>query len=219
MFEAVFILTTIDAGTRVGRFMLQDFLGHFWKPMGRTSWYPSVLLSSALIVAGWGYFLYVGVIDPNGGINILWPLFGIANQMLAAIALSVATGILIKSGRFRYSWVTGGPLAWLAIVTTVAAWQKVMSPDPALGFFSAAADLADKLASGALPAARAAVAPKLIFNQQLDGWLTIVFSVIVWLVIADMLRVALRAARGLPTLASSEAPHVARAPVIGGSGS
>jgi carbon starvation protein len=219
MFEAVFILTTIDAGTRVGRFMLQDFLGHFWKPLGRTSWYPSVLLTSALIVAGWGYFLYVGVIDPNGGINILWPLFGIANQMLAAIALSVATGILIKSGKLKYSWVTGGPLAWLAIVTTVAAWQKIMSPDPALGFFAGAADLASKLASGVLPAARAAVAPKLIFNQQLDGWLTIMFTVIVWLVIADMLRVAIRAARGLPTLSSSEAPRVARIPAVGGSGS
>jgi len=219
MFEAVFILTTIDAGTRVGRFMLQDFLGHFWKPLGRTSWYPSVLLTSALIVAGWGYFLYVGVIDPNGGINILWPLFGIANQMLAAIALSIATGILIKSGKLRYSWVTGGPLAWLAIVTTVAAWQKITSPDPALGFFAGAADLAGKLASGVLPAARAAAAPKLIFNQQLDGWLTIIFSVIVWLVILDMLRVAIRTARGLPTLASSEAPHVARLPAVGGSGS
>jgi carbon starvation protein len=216
MFEAVFILTTIDAGTRVGRFMLQDFLGHFAKPLGRTSWYPSVLLSSALIVAGWGYFLYVGVIDPNGGINILWPLFGISNQMLAAIALSVATGILIKSGKLKYSWVTGGPLAWLAIVTTVAAWQKITSTDPTLGFFSGAADLANKLASGALPAARAAVAPKLIFNQQLDGWLTIFFTVIVWLVIADMLRVSIRAARGLPTLASSEAPRVVRMPAVGG---
>ena len=219
MFEAVFILTTIDAGTRVGRFMLQDFLGHFWKPLGRTSWYPSVLLTSALIVAGWGYFLYVGVIDPNGGINILWPLFGIANQMLAAIALSVATGIIIKSGKIRYSWVTGGPLAWLAIVTTVAAWQKITSTDPTLGFFSGAADLADKLARGVLPAARVASAPKLIFNQQLDGWLTILFTVIVWLVIIDMLRVALRAARGLPLRASSEAPHVARLPLASGSGS
>ncbi len=219
MFEAVFILTTIDAGTRVGRFMLQDFLGHFWKPLGRTSWYPSVLFTSALVVAGWGYFLYVGVIDPNGGINILWPLFGIANQMLAAIALSVATGILIKSGKLKYAWVTGGPLAWLAIVTTVAAWQKITSSDPTLGFFSGAADLAHKLAIGALPAARAAVAPKLIFNQQLDGWLTIFFSVIVWLVIADMLRVAIRSVRGQPTLASSEAPHVARISAVGGSGS
>ncbi len=216
MFEAVFILTTIDAGTRVGRFMLQDFLGHFWKPMGLTSWYPSVLLASALIVAGWGYFLYVGVIDPNGGINILWPLFGIANQMLAAIALSVATGILIKSGKLKYSWVTGGPLAWLAIVTTVAAWQKITSTDPTLGFFAGAADLADKLAQGVLPAARAAVAPKLIFNQQLDGWLTIFFTVIVWLVILDMLRVAIRKTRGLPTLANSEAPRVVRLPAVGG---
>jgi carbon starvation protein len=214
MFEAVFILTTIDAGTRVGRFMLQDFLGHFWKPMGRTSWYPSVLISSALIVAGWGYFLYVGVIDPNGGINILWPLFGIANQMLAAIALTVATGILIKSGKLKFAWVTGAPLAWLAIITTAAAWQKVTSSDPGLGFFAGAADLANKLASGALPAAKAAVAPKLIFNQQLDGWLTVIFTIIVWLVIIDMLRVAIRAARGLPTLANSEAPRVARTTAV-----
>jgi carbon starvation protein len=215
MFEAVFILTTIDAGTRVGRFMLQDFLGHFWKPMGRTSWYPSVLISSALVVGGWGYFLYVGVIDPNGGINILWPLFGIANQMLAAIALTVATGIIIKSGKLKFAWVTGVPLAWLAIITTVAAWQKVTSDDPGLGFFAGAKDLATKLAIGVLPAAKAAVAPKLIFNQQLDGWLTVAFTIIVWLVIIDMLRVAIRAMRGLPTLANSEAPRVTRDTLAG----
>src|SRR6185312_11799179 len=107
--------------------MLEDLLGHLYEPLGRTSWYPSVLLSSTLIVAGWGYFLYVGVIDPNGGVNILWPLFGIANQMLAAIALSVATGILVKSGRARHAAVTLLPLIWLAIVTTAAAWQKIMS--------------------------------------------------------------------------------------------
>ncbi len=215
MFEAVFILTTIDAGTRVGRFMLQDFLGHFWKPLGRVSWYPSVLVTSAIIVAAWGYFLYIGVIDPNGGIHILWPLFGIANQMLATIALSVATGILIKSGKLKYSWVTGGPLAWLAIVTTVAAWQKVFSPDPNLGFFSGAADMAHKLAIGALTPDRAVVASKLIFNQQLDGWLTMIFTAILWLIIVDMLRVAVRVVRGLPILASSEAPNVARVPAAG----
>ena len=207
MFEAVFILTTIDAGTRVGRFMLQDFLGQMWQPLGRTSWYPSVLVTSLLIVAGWGYFLYIGVIDPNGGVNILWPLFGIANQMLAAIALSVATGILVKSGKLRYAWVTAGPLAWLAIITTTAAWQKVVSTDPHLGFFAGAADLAHKLASGALPAASAAVAPKLIFNQRLDGWLTVIFTLIVWFVIVDMVRVTLRCMRGQPQT-SSEAPHV-----------
>jgi carbon starvation protein len=207
MFEAVFILTTIDAGTRVGRFMLQDLLGHVSEPLGRTSWYPSVLLSSTLVVAGWGYFLYIGVIDPNGGINILWPLFGISNQMLAAIALSVATGIIIKSGKRRYALVTGGPLAWLAVVTTVAAWQKVVSPDPKLGFFAAADDLAAKLAAGVLPPEKAAVASQLIFNQRLDGWLTIAFTAILWFVILDMGRVCVRRLRGLPVGSSSEAPY------------
>jgi carbon starvation protein len=205
MFEAVFILSTIDAGTRVGRFMMQDVLGHLWKPMARTSWYPSVLVSSALVVAAWGYFLYIGVIDPNGGINILWPLFGIANQMLAAIALAVATGIIVKS-KPRYAWVTALPLVWLAVVTTTAAWQKVTSADPKLGFFAGAADLAQKLAAGTLPPARAAVAPQLMLNQQLDGWLTILFTVLLWIVILDMLRVATRRARGLP-ISSSEVPR------------
>jgi carbon starvation protein len=207
MFEAVFILTTLDAGTRVGRFMLQDFLGHIWKPMGRTSWYPSVLISSALVVAGWGYFLYIGVIDPNGGVNILWPLFGIANQMLAAIALCVATGIIIKSGKARYAWVTVVPLAWLALITSTAAWQKLTSTDPRLGFFAAANDLAAKLAAGVLPPDKAAVAPQLIFNQRLDAWLTLFFLAVVWFVILDMARVSIRYLRGLPVSGSSEAPY------------
>jgi len=207
MFEAVFILSTLDAGTRVGRFMLQDLLGHLYAPLGRTSWYPSVLLSSTIVVAGWGYFLYVGVIDPNGGVNILWPLFGIANQMLAAIALSVATGILVKSGRARHAWVTLGPLAWLAIVTTVAAWQKLVSPDAHIGLLAAARALAGQLAAGTLPAPAAAVAPQLIFNQRLDAWLTGLFLAILWLVILDTARLCLRKLRGLPLPASSEAPY------------
>ena len=207
MFEAVFILTTLDAGTRVGRFMLQDLLGNIWKPLGQTSWYPSVLITSAMVVAGWGYFLYIGVIDPNGGINILWPLFGIANQMLAAIALCVATGIIIKSGKGRYAFVTGLPLAWLALITSTAAWQKLTSADPKLGFFAAANDLAAKLAAGVLPPEKAAVAPQLILNQRLDGWLTLFFLAVVWFVIIDMLRVSIRYGRGLPVAGSSEAPY------------
>ena len=172
-----------------------------------------MLLTSALIVAGWGYFLYIGVIDPNGGINILWPLFGISNQMLAAIALSVATGIIIKSGKGRFAWVTGLTLAWLALITTSASWQKITSDDPKLGFFSAANDLATKLAAGILPPEKAAVAPQLIFNQRLDGWLTLFFLAVVWFVIIDMVRISMRYARGLPVAGSSEAPYqVSRMP-------
>jgi carbon starvation protein len=204
MFEAVFILTTLDAGTRVGRFMLQDFMGNFVPALGKTSWYPSVLLASGAVVGAWGYFLYIGVIDPNGGVNLLWPLFGIANQMLAAIALSVATGILIKSGRLRYAWVTGLPLAWLALVTTSAAWEKIVSHDVRIGFFASANDLAAKLAAGLLPPERAAVAPQLILNQHLDAYLTLFFVLVLWIVILDMLRVAYRHLNGLPVPPISE---------------
>lgn len=215
MFEAVFILTTLDAGTRVGRFMVQDFLGHVWKPLGRTSWYPSVLFSSALIVGGWGYFLYIGVIDPNGGINILWPLFGISNQVLAAIALTIVTGILVKQGKLRFAWVTGLPLAWLTIVTTTAAWQKVVSPDVRIGFLSAADDLAQKLASGALTPQAADVAPQLIFNQRLDAVLVVLFTAILWVVIIDTARICWRVTKGHPVLPNSEAPAVAAAVTAG----
>jgi carbon starvation protein len=206
MFEAVFILTTLDAGTRVGRFMLQDALGHVWPKMGQTSWYPSVLISSALIVAGWGYFLYIGVIDPNGGINILWPLFGIANQLLAGIALCICTGILVKHGKLRYAWVTGVPLAWLTIVCTTATWQKVVSDDVRIGFLAAADQVAAKLAAGTLPPEQAAVAPQLIFNQRLDAVLAVVLTLILWVVIADTARVCMRVVQGLPVPPSSEAP-------------
>jgi carbon starvation protein len=208
MFEAVFILTTLDAGTRVGRFMLQDVLGNISPKLGQTSWYPSVIFSSALVVAGWGYFLYIGVIDPNGGVNILWPLFGIANQMLAAIALCVGTAILIKTGRLKYAWVTGLPLLWLVIVTTTAAWQKIASPDIRIGFFAAANDMASKLATGGLTTEQAKVAPQLIFNQQLDAWLTMFFIAVLWIVLIDMLRVSYRHITGRPVLPTTEATYV-----------
>ncbi|MDI1294216.1 MAG: carbon starvation CstA family protein [Methylobacter sp.] len=207
MFEAIFILTTLDAGTRVGRFMLQDMLGNFWPKMGETSWTPSVVLTSALVVSAWGYFLYIGVIDPNGGVNILWPLFGIANQMLAAIALSVATGILVKSGKLKYAWVTALPLAWLVIITSSAAWEKIASDNVRIGFFAAANDLADKLAAGMLPPDKAAIAPHLIFNLHLDGWLTLFFVALLWLIVLDMLRVCSRYLTGKPVLPLSESPH------------
>ena len=207
MFEAIFILTTLDAGTRVGRFMLQDMLGNIWPKMGETSWMPSVILTSSLVVSGWGYFLYIGVIDPNGGVNILWPLFGIANQMLAAIALCVATGILIKSGKLKYIWVTGLPLVWLITITSTAAWQKIASDDIRIGFFAAANDLTDKLAAGVLPPAKAAVAPQLIFNLHLDAWLTLFFVSLLWLIVVDMLRICVRYLLGKPVLPLTESPH------------
>jgi carbon starvation protein len=207
MFEAVFILTTLDAGTRVGRFMLQDILGNVWPRLGETSWYPSVLLTSGMIVAAWGYFLYVGVIDPNGGINILWPLFGISNQILAAIALCVATGILVKSGKLKQAWITGLPLAWLTLITTTAVWEKLSSDDARVGFLAAAHSLADKLAAGSLPPEKAAVAPTLIFNLQLDAALALFFAAMLWIIVLDMLRICVRHLKGQPVPPLSEAPH------------
>ncbi len=179
MFEALFILTTIDTGTRVGRFMLQEIVGHVWPRFGATSWYPSVIVASAAIVAGWGYFLHQGVVDPLGGINSLWPLFGISNQLLAAVALCVSTTILIKMGRARYAWVTLAPLAWLVAVTMTAGWQKVFSPDPRLGFLAHAASLAASTA----PEAR-----RLIFNDRLNSFVALLFMTVVTVLIVTSLR-------------------------------
>jgi carbon starvation protein len=189
MFEALFILTTLDAGTRVGRFMLQDFFGHFSAPLGRTSWYPSVLSSSALMVGAWGYFLYQGVIDPLGGINSLWPLFGIANQLLAAIALCVATTILLKNARPVYAWTTLTPLLWLLAITMTAGYQKIFSSNVRIGFLAEAADRTRRLAAEGLPAAESAKLERLIFNDYLDATITAVFMVLVIVVVVDSARV------------------------------
>jgi carbon starvation protein len=190
MFEALFILTTIDTGTRVGRFMLQEILGHVWKPLGRTSWYPSIVASSALIVAFWGYFLYQGVVDPLGGINSLWPLFGISNQLLAAVALCVGTTVIIKMGKARFAWVTLLPLVWLGAVTFTAGWQKVFSPEPRLGFLAHARMIEERLAAGALPAGAKTIADaqRMLFNDRLDAGVALVFMAVVVLVLAVSVR-------------------------------
>jgi len=165
------------------------------------------MLTSGLVVAGWGYFLYIGVIDPNGGVNILWPLFGISNQILAGIALCVATGILVKCGKLRHAWITGLPLAWLTLVTSTAVWQKLASDDVRIGFLAAANDLAAKLAAGSLPPDKAAIAPALIFNQRLDAALSLFFVALMWVIVLDMLRICLRHIRNKPVPPLSETPH------------
>ncbi|MGA7359102.1 MAG: carbon starvation CstA family protein [Candidatus Sulfotelmatobacter sp.] len=180
MFEALFILTILDAGTRVARFMVQDALGHVYKPLGRTSWYPSILATSGLIVAAWGYFLWQGLKDPLGGINSLWPLFGIANQLLATVAVCVATTIIIKMHRAKYAAVTLVPLAWLVAVTFTASWHKVFDANPRVGFLAQAR----VLATGPMTSETTRV----IFNNRLDAAVTGVLVVMVTLVLVESAR-------------------------------
>src|ERR1051326_3652042 len=177
MFEALFILTIIDAATPVGRFMLQDLLGHAYAPLGRTGWMPGLIGASAAIVLAWGYFLYEGVRDPLGGINSLWPLFGIANQLLAAIALCVATTILIKMHGAKFMWITGIPLAWLVVVTFTAGFEKIFSDQPRLGFLAEASGLQAALDAGQVAAANIAATQAQIFNARLDAFLCGVFII------------------------------------------
>jgi carbon starvation protein len=208
MFEALFILTIIDAGTRVGRFMLQDFIGHFYKPWGRTSWIPGVVVTSAAIVLAWGYFLYQGVRDPLGGINSLWPLFGIANQLLAAVALCVATTILIKMHGKRYMWITATPLAWLVIVTFTAGFQKIFSSYPRIGFLARAAQLQALLDSGKVAAGKIGETRTLIFNERLDAVVCGVFMILVATILVDSIRVWAGILRGTREAKLTETPFV-----------
>jgi carbon starvation protein len=208
MFEVLFILTTLDAGTRVGRFMLQDLGKHAWKPFGDVSSYPMTVLASFIFVSAWGYFLWQGVTDPKGGIRFLWPLFGISNQLLAGIALTVATGIIIKMGKLRFAWVTGLPLTWLAVICTTAAVQKVFSPNPEMGFWSGANALAAKIAEGAIPAEKIAETWSQVIALRIDAALALFFAIVLWVVIFDMLRMTLRLRAGKPVLPLSESGYV-----------
>ena len=184
MFEAMFILTTIDAGTRAGRFVVQDLLGYLWKPLGRTQTIPASCLASTIFVGAWGWFLYQGVVEPLGGLNALWPIFGIANQLLAVIALSLGATVLIKMERSRFLWVPVLPLCWLLAVTMTAGWMKIFSADPKLGFLSAAAALREKLA-GAVDAAQFQTLHSQLINNQIDAAVTGVFMLLVLLVVGS----------------------------------
>ncbi len=208
MFEALFILTLLDAGSRVGRFMLQDLLGHFWKPLGQTGWYPGILLTGTLIVTAWGYFLYQGVMDPLGGINSLWPLYGIANQLLAAVALCVATSILIKMNKARYAWLTILPMAWLVVVTQTGAYQKLFHPNPRIGFMADARRLTEMVNAGNVGPESLTSVERLIFNDRLDAVVTAFLASLVLVILVDSAREWIGILRGRKKPLLHEAPYV-----------
>src|ERR1700723_1535015 len=209
MFEALFLLTVLDAGTRVGRFMVQELGGRIWKPFARTGWMPGILLSSAIIVGMWGYFLYQGVVDPLGGINSLWPLFGIANQLLAAVALVVATTILLKMGKLKWIWVTLVPMAWLVAVTMTASYQKIFSANARFGFLSKANSLVTQIAAGLIPAAKIAETQRLIFNQRLDAAVTGVLALMILVLLVEAAAQWYAILGGRREAVLHEAPYVA----------
>ncbi|MGA7623450.1 MAG: carbon starvation CstA family protein [Candidatus Acidiferrales bacterium] len=209
MFEALFILTVLDAGTRVGRFMVQELGGHIWKPLGKSSSTPAILATSALMVGAWGYFLWQGVQDPLGGINSLWPLFGIANQLLAAVALVVATTILLKMGRTRWVWITLAPMVWLIAITMTASYQKIFDANARIGFLSQARVLTAQIASGTLPAEKVALTQRLIFNNRLDAAVTAVLATMILVLLVEAIGewIAILSGRKKPVL--HESPYIA----------
>ena len=189
MFEALFILTVLDAGTRVGRFMVQELAGHVWKPLGQRGWMPGILISSGLICGAWGYFLWQGVQDPLGGINSVWPLFGIANQLLATVALVVGTTILLKMGKLKWIWVTLAPMAMLVAVTMTASYQKIFDSNSRVGFLAQARVLASQIASGAIPPDRINATQRLIFNNRLDAVVTGVLAAMIFALLIEAVTV------------------------------
>ncbi|MBM0124857.1 carbon starvation CstA family protein [Pimelobacter simplex] len=209
MFEALFILTAVDAGTRVGRFMLQDTIGNIWPRYGDTSWRPAAWSASALVVAAWGYMLYVGVTDPLGGINQLFPLFGISNQLLAAIALCVCVTLMLKHGKARWVWVPLVPLVWDLITTMTASWQKVFSDNPAIGYFAQADRYRDARDAGEVlaPAKDAGQMDQVITNSTTNGVLQLTFAILVIVVVANAAVVWVRALRA-GSLPTTEVPAV-----------
>jgi carbon starvation protein len=214
LFEALFILTTVDAGTRVGRFLLQDLLGHVYKPLGDGRRWWVAMLVSGLIVAGWGYFMLASIADPNGGVRALLPLFGIANQVLAAIALAIGTVIIIRMGKARWMWMTVIPLIWLSVVTLNAGWIKITDRNPAIGFLANADARQSKIDAGTIAQADLSKERTLIVNQKINATLCGTFmSVIItmlglcaweaWLLLSG--RKPLR-----PDVAVSESAQVAK---------
>lgn len=207
LFEALFILTAVDAGTRAARFMLQDLLGVVSPSLKRTDSLPANLIATALCVLAWGYFLHQGVVDPLGGINTLWPLFGIANQMLAGMALMLCAVVLFKMKRQRYAWVALVPTAWLLICTMTAGWEKTFSEDARVGFFAVANKFQAMIDSGNIPVQYTeSQLTQLIFNNRLDAGLTIFFMIVVVLLALFSIRTALKALKSdQPT--ANEVPY------------
>ncbi|MGW0903648.1 carbon starvation CstA family protein [Streptomyces sp. NPDC002853] len=210
MFEALFILTALDAGTRVGRFMLQDMLGNVYKPFKNVSWKPGLIITSAVVTGLWGYFLWVGVHEPLGGINQLFPIFGISNQLLAAVALAVCTVLLVKSGRLKWAWITGIPLAWDATVTLTASWQKVFSSDPRVGFFQQRSNYQDAIDAGKIlpPAKNMDDMHTVVTNSTVDGVLSAALALLIVIVIVDAARICVKHVRNPQASKLSEAEYV-----------